>query len=298
MKANKLMIAALAMGAFVLAACDNNPDKPTPVIPTPITDEVPEVSKPDEGYVTIVLQIPEGTECNGIYLKGNLGGDDWSGENTYVGLDAANVSAAEAVKFEAIEGSKKWFKATFKLGEGGLQGKICQKFENDGSWQGQAVNVSVDETNTTVTLAEISGEGQFVIEAGTPAGVLYLTIGGWQNSECQEPVDYQVTVLTPAFCDEEFDIELVGSFEGWGSAPVALTKAEAGKYTATITANANAEVKVRGVGGWDKEVQELKEDGTWGGASNVVLTDNTTVTMDYTDAAKYRWNVCAPTEEE
>ena len=170
MKANKLMIAALAMGAFVLAACDNNPDKPTPVIQTPITDEVPEVSKPDEGYVTIVLQIPEGTECNGIYLKGNLGGDDWSGENTYVGLDAANVSAAEAVKFEAIEGSKKWFKATFKLGEGGLQGKICQKFENDGSWQGQAVNVTVDEkpkyTKRDITFMKVAKLRELAAENG------------------------------------------------------------------------------------------------------------------------------------
>ena len=237
MKANKLMVAALAMGALVLAAC--NSKTPDPVIIDPVvTDDVPEVAKPDEGYVTVVIQIPEGSECNGIYLKGCLG-SDWSGENTYVGLEAANVSAAEAVKFESIEGSKKWYKATFKLGEGGLQGKVCLKYEGDGSWQGQATGVTVDEENTTVTLKEISGEGQFVIEAATPAGVLYLNITGWNKSECEtvaaRNAEFTVTIIpeTEGGALPEGDVIFTGNFDekDWGNSDRVMTKNADGTFT-------------------------------------------------------------------
>lgn len=238
MKANKLMVAALAMGALVLAAC--NSKTPDPVIIDPVvTDDVPEVAKPDEGYVTVVIQIPEGSECNGIYMKGCINGNDWSGENTYIGLEDAQADAANAVKFEAIDGSKKWYKATFKLGEGGLQGKVCLKYEGDGSWQGQATGVTVDEENTTVTLKEISGEGQFVIEAATPAGVLYLNITGWNKSECEtvaaRAAEFTVTIIpeTEGGALPEGDVIFTGNFDekDWGNSDRVMTKNADGTFT-------------------------------------------------------------------
>ncbi|MBR1564199.1 MAG: hypothetical protein IJ650_02510 [Paludibacteraceae bacterium] len=238
MKANKLMVAALAMGALVFASCNS---KPTPeiIIPEVNPSDVPKVDKPAEGYVTIVLNIPEGSECNGIYMKGCINGNDWSGENTYIGLEDAQADAANAVKFEAIDGSKTWFKATFKLGEGGLQGKICLKYEGDGSWQGQATGVTVDEENTTVTLTEISGEGQFVIAADAPAGVLYLGIGGWNKSECETVVaraaEFTVTIIpeTEGGALPEGDVIFTGNFDekDWGNSDRVMTKNADGTFT-------------------------------------------------------------------
>ncbi len=296
MKTNKFFAGLMMVAALAMVSCEEKKNNEI-IIPGgggggEEVAAIPELDAPEEGYVTVVINIPAGSECNGICFKGTLNGTDWSGADTYIGLDNAAVSADEAIKFAPVEGFENWYAATYKMGEVGLRGKICLVYSGDASWEGQAVDWEIDETNSTV-LHSISDDGNIQID-GTN-GLLYVAIGGWQKSECVEVVlvDYNITVLTPEFC-EPFDIELVGSFEGWGTAPVALTKVEEGKYTATIKAAAKEQVKVRGVGGWDKEIHTLNaETGEWGGAPNFELTEETTVTMDYSDAAQYRWNICA-----
>lgn len=311
MKMNKMMFAAMAFAAVAMVGCgkkNNDPITPTPT-PTPGDDpqeevEIPEVDAPAAGFVTFVINIPEGTECNGIAFKGTLDGTNWTGANQYLGENGP-ADKASCIKFEAIADTKTWYKATYKLaaeawGDATLMaGKLCLIYTDDGNWEGQAVNWSVNDEYTTADNGQ-SSDGNIEVY-GT--GLIYVNVGGWQKSECLVPEDYKITVIVPAFCDGEFDIELVGSFEGWGAAPVALTKVEGTKYTATIKANANAEWKVRGVGGWDKEIQvwrteddpattEEDETDTWGGCKNNVLGNDKDVTVDYSDAEKYRWNVC------
>ncbi|MBQ9339826.1 MAG: hypothetical protein IJS13_05780 [Paludibacteraceae bacterium] len=319
MKANKFMIAALFMGALSFVACnkDNNPKDPdegkqpadTTVVPVePSGDELPDLDKPAAGILRIVLEIPEGTECNGIALKGTFGepndagdGTIWSGENTYLGkAGAATPVDGEIYRFAAYEGSKKYYTLDLPVGENptALEFKVCLIFANDGSWQGQANKAVIHECNWSSVAPAVDG-GQFKFAEANPSGqLLYINTGKWLTSECAAPVDYKLTVYTPAFCGEEFDIEVVGSFEGWGSNPVALVKAEDGKYTATIPANEGAEVKVRGVGGWDKEIQFYNaETDEWGGVANAVLPaeDQLDVTLDFR-GDNFRWNVCAGAE--
>lgn len=314
MKLNKLMFAAVAFGALTFVACNKQGDTPVgPVGPVGPGDggdpepevEIPEVAAPGAGKATIVIQIPEGTECNGIAFKGTLDGAAWSGADTYVGEGSATEGPDACIKFEKIADTKVWYKATYTLGEAGLKGKICLIYTNDGNWEGQAVNWEVIDDYTTADNGQ-SSDGNLEIYG---EGLVYVKIGGWQKSECLVPEDYKITVIVPAFCDEEFPIELVGSFEGWGAEPVALTKVEGNKFSATIKANANAEWKVRGQGGWDKEIQiyraeddpattDFDEADTWGAAPNNVLGDVKDVTVDYSDAEKYRWNVCGSSAEE
>lgn len=315
MKLNKLMFAAVAFGALTFVACNKQGDTPVgpvgPVGPGGGDDpepevEIPEVAAPGAGKATIVIQIPEGTECNGIAFKGTLDGAAWSGENTYVGEGTAAAGPDACIKFEKIADTKVWYKATYTLGEAGLKGKICLIYTNDGSWQGQAVNWEIIDDYTTADNGQ-SNDGNLEIYA---EGLVYVKIGGWQNSECLVPEDYKITVIVPEFCDGEFDIELIGSFCGWADdATVALAKVEGNKYSATIKANANAEWKVRGKGSWDKEIQiyraeddpattDFDEADTWGGVPNNVLGDVKDVTVDYSDAEKYRWNVCGSSAEE
>jgi hypothetical protein len=264
------------------------------------TGGAPDLEAPAEGTLRVVLEIPAGSECNGIALKGTFDGSEWSGENTYLGADGAATPVDGAIyKFAPVEGYENWFSVDVPASDA-MEFKVCLIFAGDGSWQGQAVNVALHSCNYSSVVPEISGDGQCKA-MGANGGLLYLSIGGWQNSECAVLSDYKVTVLVPAFCDGEFNIELVGSFEGWGSAPVALVKEAEGKYTATIQAAPNAEIKVRGEGGWDKEIQifetsEEKPEGEWKGVSNYVLSEELNVTMDYSNAELYRWNVCGAVE--
>jgi len=313
----KVFLAVLAIATIALVGCKKNNDPVTPVVPgggggedDPQEEvEIPEVVAPAEGYVTLVINIPEGTECNGVAFKGTLDGSIWTGANEYLGEEGP-AGVASCIKFEKIADTKTWYKATYKLGtepwgnNGALMaGKLCLIYTDDSSWEGQAVNWSVNDEYTTADNGQ-SNDGNIEVY-GT--GLIYVNVGGWQKSECLVPEAYNITVIAPAFCDEEFAIELVGSFEGWGVAPVALEKVEGTTFKATIMANANAEWKVRGQGGWDKEIQvyrteddpattDFDEADTWGGCKNNVLGADKNVTVDYSNAELYRWNVCAEAE--
>ena len=292
----KLFLAVMAVATIAMVGCKKGGNEPVgPVGPggggddePAQTEEAPEVAAPGDGKVTIVIQIPEGTECHGIAFKGTLDDAAWSGENTYVGEGKPDASKDECIKFEKVANTKTWWKATYTLGSIGLKGKICLIYTGDKDWQGQAVKVALVDSYTTadVTMADN-------IEIASQ-GLAYFTIGGWQTSECVTPVDYKLTFIVPAFCDGEFEMEVVGSFDSWGGSPVALAKVEGNKFAATIKATPNAELKIRGKGGWDKEIQQYHAEGDeWKGCDNVVLGTSTDVTTDYSDAEKYRWSHCA-----
>ena len=302
----KLFAVMMAAATIAMVGCKKNGgDDPVPVTPTdsskvnpqPVVD-IPEIDAPEDGYVAIVINIPAGSECNGIAFKGTLDGSAWTGANQYLDEEGP-ASVDDYIKFEAIEDFDNWYMAVYKLGaeawgDGTLMaGKICLIYTDDGSWEGQFVNWTVNEEYTTADNGK-SGDGNLEIYGG---GLVYITIGGWQGSECATPQDYNITVIVPEFCDEPFDIELIGSFCGWADdKTVALVAGENNTYIATITATENAEWKVRGVGGWDKEIQMYDAesvDESWKGVPNNVLGKDLNVTVDYSDAETYRWNVCA-----
>ena len=137
-------MAFMAVAAISLIGCSkdkNVPDaeggdqskpeeqkKDTTVTPSGDTDAVP------EGYVRILIQVPDGEECHGIFMKGSLNGADWSGENTYIGLESAAEPVATAIQFKRIAENSDFFQADFKLGTDGLNAAVCQQYDNDGSW--------------------------------------------------------------------------------------------------------------------------------------------------------------------
>lgn len=305
----KFFLAFMAVATIAMVGCKkdggNTPITPTPGDSTQVDPgqdvDLPEIDAPAEGHVTFVINIPKNSECNGIAFKGTIDGTSWTGADQYLD-DYGPADVEDCIRFEAIEGYDNWYVATYTLGdepwgEGTLlAGKICLIYTNDGSWEGQFVNWTVNDEYSTADNGR-SGDGNIEIYGG---GLVYVTIGGWQGSECATPQDYNITVIVPEFCDEPFDIELIGSFCGWADdKTVALVAGANNTYTATITATENAEWKVRGVGGWDKEIQIYdaeSEDEPWKGVPNNVLGKDLNVTVDYSDAETYRWNVCA--EEE
>lgn len=305
MKFNKMMFAAIAFGALTLVACEKKPDVIVP--PTPGTDtttvepevEIPEVDAPADGYVTLVIEIPANSECNGIAFKGTRNGTwaDCSGENTYVGENAENVGPDACIKFEKIEGN--WYKATYKLadeawGDAGvrLAGKICLIYTNDGSWEGQAKEMSLNDEYTT---ADCNYQGDNLEIMGS--GLVYAHIAKWNKSECAEVVLKQrhVVLVVPTN-DCGFEVpSIVGSFNSWNATEIAMTPVagEEGKYEATVTADAADEFKFAGsVSGWDNEIRaydkesdELKDNNP-----NIAFGEETEFLIDYSDG---KWKACA-----
>lgn len=248
----KLFLAFMAVATIAMIGCKkeeptNNEEqkKPDPTKPTDPTDDIP------DGYVQILIQVPDGEECHGIYMKGSLNGSDWSGENTYIGLEEAGVEADNAIKFVRIADKSDFFKANFKLGPDGLQGAVCQKYPNDGSWQGKSRKVKLIEDKTTLEGAKDLELPQFHIPAGTKPGVLALKIGGWENSECvkaNEAGQAIFTMKSKVALPEGTKVGITGvNLEGkgnWDHAnPIIMTKQSDGSYMAINNVGANCVYK-------------------------------------------------------
>lgn len=310
MKANKFMISALMVAGIamgLMTSCKKDDESEPVVTPTENSTnqggdeenvgEIPEVDAPADGLVTMVIKVPEGSECNGIAFKGTLDGSAWTSANEYLGLEG--IAKADAcVKFEKIAGETQWFKATFKVGASSwgedvyMAGKICLIYTDDSSWEGQAVDWAFIEDYSTVDHST-SDDGN--VQVNGTNGLLYITIDHFKMSECVAPQQFNVTFKTPAWCDgEEVDLEVAGSMNGWGDGSIPCTKVSDQEYTASFTTTPGASFKIRGVGSWAVEVQVYDEEsGEWGGCSDNVLGSDADVVIDYTNAELYRWSVCA-----
>ncbi len=307
MKFNKLMFAALTLGALAFVACDkkegNNPIVPTPQpgdsTVVPVEEEIPEVDAPAAGYVTFVISIPEGSECNGVAFKGTLDGSNWVSANQYLDENGP-ASAAECIKFEAIDGSKKWFKATYKLGAEpwgedaiAMAGKICLIYTDDGSWEGQAKEWEFIEDYSTADHST-SSDGNIQVHT---SGLVYVKVAKWNKSECAEVVlkDRHVVLVVPTNdCGSEVP-SIVGSFNSWNATEIAMTPVagKEGQYEATVKADASDEFKFAGsVSGWENEIRVfIPEEDTWADKNpNIAFGDEVEFLIDYSTG---KWKACA-----
>ena len=294
MKKLGFLLMSVAVLAFTLNSCKPKPNEVDPVVnPGGDDDElkIPAVEATD-GAVTLVIYFDQ-APCDGYEIR-------------FVGAHAENSwdpNTAPAMK--AIGDG--WYQYVAKPAEDGeIHGRPIQCSADDAQWSHdwshdpndiedlKGVNAGMKATNEY-------GETNlnFTAQDAADGAVVVFRCKKWNVSPCAAKAKYNLTVTLPAFCDGEFAVEVVGSFEGWGTTPVALVKGADGKYTATIEAMDGDQWKVRGEGGWDKEIQGYVADpeseafDTWIGVANNVLGAETTVAMDYSDPAKYRWNVCA-----
>lgn len=197
----------------------------------------PEVKKPEDGKVTLVLNVDASLECNGIAFKGCTLKDTWTGADQY--LNAAGEPAAEGyVKFQAIEGYKNWFQATYAYGKAPIfddsdvlmAGKVCLVYTNDGSWEGQAINWEVNEEYTSASWS-LSDDGNLQVLGN---GVIYITIGDFQKSECStvaaRDAEFKITFEGEL---PEGDVIFTGSFDekAWQNSDRVMTKVADNVYT-------------------------------------------------------------------
>ena len=249
---------------------------------------IPEIAKPEEGYVTIAIEIPAGSECHGIAFKGTVDGAAWSGADTYLKADGTgNGSPEECAKFEPIEGFENWYKLTLKLGEVPffedvlLAGKICLIFSGDGSWQGQASKWAVNEEETSAQW-NLSDDGNLQVKG---SGVVFVKVDEWQKSECAEVVllDAEM-VFVPAADDVIPDGTMIftGNFteKDWGNSDREMVKGEDGKYTWKGQVEPGMKFKVFVVTADSTQVWALNSPDTEDG--NLVLPENVTFPYEFT----------------
>lgn len=269
----------------------------------------PDLDAPAQGTLRVVIEIPAGSECNGIALKGTFDGENWSGENTYLGEDGAQTPVDGAIyKFTKVEGYANWFQVEVPAAEA-MEFKVCLIYANDGSWQGQATGVELHSCNFSTVEPEITGDGQCK-SIGANGGLLYLHIGGWQKSECviEEKVRYNITLFIPE-CGSEIP-SIVGSFNDWNATEYPMTHDRGLIYTIAVEAVPSDEFKFAGsVSGWDNEIQYWDEGdplndvpGEWKGLQNMKFSeeadDTNFIMLDFSDPEKYRWSACDEGGEE
>ena len=291
------LVKAIAVGQTVVVATVGKASANVTVIVEEggQTGNAPDLEKPEDGKLGVVIEIPEGTECHGIALKGTFDGSEWSNENTYLGADGAQTPVDGAIyKFAAVEGYPNWYQVIIPATEA-LQFKVCLIYAGDGSWDGQAEGVETHPCNfTTVDNGEMSDEGQ-CMNLGANGGLLYLKIGGWRKSECviEEKIMRTVFVTVPE-CGFEIP-SIVGSFNGWDATAIPMTLVEGFKYKAEIEAVASDEFKFAGsVNGWGNEIQMYDaENDAWNSLGNTKFGAETNFEYDFSNAELYRWSLCA-----
>ena len=299
MKFNKMMFAALAFSALAMFSCKQKPDDPVGPVgpggggddPQPTLD-IPEVAAPAAGLVTIVINIPANSECNGIAFKGNLDGDDthWSGKDTYVSETTAQAPVADCIKFAPVPNAANWYQATFKLGEIGLKGKVCLIYKGDNNWQGQATNVELIDDYTTAEVKYDGGEANIEITKG---GLVYLKIGGWQKSECAAAklTPRKITLIAPTNTCGFSTPTVVGTFNNWDPKEFPMNKV-AGKenvFELTIQAEDADKFKFGSVDGWESQIDafDAANDGYMDGNPDIEIGAKTEFEVDYSKG-KYK----------
>ena len=304
MKKFGFMLMAAAVLAMSFTSCEKKNDGDDIIGPQDGDEVKLPTVEATAGAVTLVIKF-DVAPCDGydILFVGDYGEIE----------TAWNFGAAK--KFTAI--GEGWYKIVLKPNaDGNISGRPIQGKDGDAAWDQDWSHSGEDIValkNVGENNIKDSGYGEVNLSFGeadaTDALVAFIQCKKWNLMPCAEKPKYNVTVIVPEFCGEELPIELIGGFNNWADeGTVALTKVEGNTYKAEVEAMEGQEWKVRGVGTWDVEIQIYRtednpdtpdedEADTWGGVPNNKFGADLNVTVDYSDATKYRWNVCGEAAE-
>ena len=283
-----MMAAALAVMSFT--SCEKKGDDPIDIDP-PVEVEVPKVDA-TVGAVTLVVKF-DVAPCEGydILFVGSYANTNWSFET---------AQAMESI-------GDGWYKIVLLPGEVNAETGVCisgrpiQGQNGAGEWSWDWSHNGEDlvlvKGGSDANIAD-SGYGEINLnftEGDANDGlVIYLESKKWNVKPCASAEAYNLTLKAPEFCGQEYDIEVVGSFEGWGVAPVAMVK-NGNTYTATIQAKSGDQIKFRGVNpddAWAIQINGFDaENDKWNEMPNQVLGDETNVTFDWSSEI-YSWGIC------
>lgn len=263
MKANKIMLAALFMGALAMVSCEKNQNPP--VIEDPVGDtevvleEAPALEAPGAGKVTIAVRAPKGT-CNGLVAVGAAtnddGSDDWN-------------PGAQTKKFTKVEDTETWYQITLPANPGIAVKVIAVSEAGVADWGTQwGMNVEGEDPNVVIiegtgTLDNSENNGEVKLAELAENTVVYVDVVAWKSEPCvpkNEAGKASFVVVVPAETPTNALVSVTGSFteQSWTPGAYQLTRQEDGTYTGEFEVPAAFEYKyiigMEGTGwAWDYE---------------------------------------------
>ena len=296
----KLFLAVMAVATVALVGCKKEGGNEPIIGPTPGGDTEVKVPAVDAtpGAITLLVKF-DVAPCDGYEIR-------FVGDHAENAWDPATAPAMVAV-------GDGWYKYLIRPGKNddgtdkdAMAGRPIQCSATDADWShdwshdpAQIVDLKGVEDGMKATNEFGETNLNFTAAHAADGVIVAFQCKAWNVSPCAAAEKYSLTFKAPAFCDPEYDLEGVGSFEGWGTAPVKMTK-NGNVYTAEIQAKSGDEIKFRGINpddAWAIQVEGYDaEKDEWNEMGNQKLGDEKSVTFDWSDPAVYRWKQCAAAE--
>jgi len=194
---------------------------------------------------------------------------------TYARQQEGLPGAVFTVTAHAVEGTQFKFRSSEEWGKDWTN-ELKEYDEGAGEWTAYngGQNFTFDETT------------ELTFDLGDP------TWYSWTN--CEKPVVedsmfYYITVTFPE-C-EDATPQIIGDFDGWSGTTLTPT-GNPNEYNVTILTVPSAIFNFNdAVLGWDNVIQQF--DGSeWNMLSNIKFGETAQITLDFSDAATYRWQAC------
>lgn len=247
--------------------------------------------------------------CNGIVLNGTYAG--WPNDADH----------AKLLDFVAVTGFEGWYVVSWndttgaEAKDGGVQAKPIQL---DGSglfyWDYQ-LGPDAELIRGTATLVP-GNNGKEVNIKEIGAGIVVIDVKSWKNNPCTAVYHvYNITFISPDCNEEDFVVPAIsGGFNGWAQQALTMNELKTAErqqqnlpgavFEISFKAAEGSDFKFRSAEEWGKDwTNELKEydaeNDAWNaynGGKNVVLGEETDLTFDLGDPAKYSWTNCEKPE--
>lgn len=258
---------------------------------------------------TYTMCIYNADVCNGIVLNGTYAG--WPNDADH----------AKLLDFVAVKGFEGWYVVSWndttgaEAKDGGVQAKPIQL---DGSklfnWDYQ-LGPDAELVRGTAELLSANNGTEVDIKNIQP-GILVIDVKSWKNNPCTAVYhDYKVTLISPDCNEDDFVVPAIsGGFNGWAQQALTMNELKTAErqqqnlpgavFEISFKAAEGSDFKFRSAEEWGKDwTNELKEydaeNDAWNaynGGKNVVLGEETDLTFDLGDPAKYSWTNCEKPE--
>ncbi len=303
MKKLGFMFMTAAVVAMSFISCKGKEDEPIigPVDPGEEEVKLPSVES-TPGAVTLLIKF-DVAPCDGYEIR-------FVGDHEQNAWDPKSAPAMEAI-------GDGWYKYLIRPGKNedqtpkdAMAGRPIQCSAEDAEWShdwshdpAQIIDLKGVEEGMKATNEYGETNLNFTAAHATDGVIVAFQCKAWNVSPCATAEKYNITFLAPAFCGTEYELEVVGSFEGWGTTPVKMSK-EGNAFKASIDAKAGDEFKIRGVNpddpattdadeSWNIQVKGYDaEQDLWNEMGNQKLGDEHNVSIDWSNAEVYKWSVC------
>lgn len=253
MKKVKFLFVALAAMSLAFASCSSDePKKTDPVVTPPdaTLEEIPSITKPAAGFVTIAVRVPAGSICQGLVAVGANGTTEL-GWNPSAGNPLTKVTGTDTWYSITLTYAADMAVKVIAVPEAGLASTTWST--QWGMNTDDVTNVTfVEPLSTTAVLDNSENGGEVKLTTLSDQDVVYIDVAGWNSAPCVAKnaagtATFKVTV--PATTPANASVSVVGSWgaegepEYWALGAVVMTRNTDGTYSLTKEVPASFQYK-------------------------------------------------------